>query len=101
MGMFFFVPFPFPNCGNGFFSFPSRSRILGIDYSFPSHSRIEGMVFLNSLPIPELREQNHPFPFPDSQMSFPLTPGQRFMSAERKEPELRINNYYEGIFLIA
>ena len=27
MGMVFFIPFPFPNCGNGFFSFPSRSRI--------------------------------------------------------------------------
>merc|ERR1711952_470196 len=23
----FFIPFPFPNFGNGFFSFPSRSRI--------------------------------------------------------------------------
>ena len=24
---FFFIPFPFPNFGNGFFPFPSRSRI--------------------------------------------------------------------------
>ena len=87
---FFFIPFPFPNCGNGFFSFPSRSRILGIDFfipfpfpnfgngffSFPSRSRIEGMGFFNSLPVPELREWNYPFPFPfpNSQMSFPLTP---------------------------
>ena len=29
----FFIPFPFPNFGNGFFPFPSRSRIL------KSHSR--------------------------------------------------------------
>merc|ERR1712012_716412 len=29
----FFIPFPFPNFGNGFFQFPSRSRIL------KSHSR--------------------------------------------------------------
>ena len=36
----FFIPFPFLNCGNGFFSFPSRSRIVGID-------------FFHSLPIPE------------------------------------------------
>ena len=37
----FFIPFPFPNFGNGFFSFPSRSRILGMD-------------FFHSLPVPEL-----------------------------------------------
>jgi len=35
----FFIPFPFPNFGNGFFSFPSRSRILGMD-------------FFHSLPFP-------------------------------------------------
>merc|ERR1719471_965779 len=29
----FSIPFPFPNFGNGFFQFPSRSRIL------KSHSR--------------------------------------------------------------
>ena len=27
MEMDFFIPFPFPNFGNGFFPFPSRSRI--------------------------------------------------------------------------
>ena len=27
LGMDFFIPFPFPNFGNGNFSFPSRSRI--------------------------------------------------------------------------
>ena len=34
------------------------------------------MGFFNSLPVPELREWNYPFPFlfPNSQMSFPLTP---------------------------
>ena len=32
---FFFIPFPFPNFGNGFFSFPSRSRILGMDFFIP------------------------------------------------------------------
>ena len=36
----FFIPFPFPNFGNGFFPFPSRSRISGID-------------FFHSLPVPE------------------------------------------------
>merc|ERR1711954_290880 len=74
----FFIPFPFPNFGNGFFSFPSRSRI-------------SGMGFFNSLPVPEFREWifsipfpfpnfgngffPFPFPFPNPQKSFPLTPG--------------------------
>ena len=63
----FFIPFPFPNFGNGFFSFPSRSRILGMDFfipfpfpnfgngffPFPSRSRIWGIGFFNSLPVPE------------------------------------------------
>merc|ERR1719206_1685720 len=45
----FFIPFPFPNFGNGFFSFPS---------------------------LPEFREWIFfiPFPFPNPQKSFPLTP---------------------------
>ena len=51
---FFFIPFPFPNYGNGFFSFPSRSRIVGMD-------------FFHSLPVPELWEWIFliPFPFPN------------------------------------
>ena len=67
LGMDFFIPFPFPNFGNGFFSFPSRSRILGMGFFhslpipeiwewiflFPSRSRISGMGFFNSLPVPE------------------------------------------------
>ena len=54
LGMDFFIPFPFPNFGNGFFSFPSRSRILGMD-------------FFHSLPVPELWEWifSIPFPFPN------------------------------------
>ena len=50
----FFIPFPFPNFGNGFFSFPSRSRIPGMD-------------FFHSLPVPEFREWifSIPFPFPN------------------------------------
>merc|ERR1712082_547416 len=45
----FFIPFPFPNFGNGFFY---------------------------SLPVPEFREWVFliPFPFPNPQKSFPLTP---------------------------
>merc|ERR1719476_264310 len=86
----FFIPFPFPNFGNGFFSFPSRSRILGMDFfipfpfpnfgngffPFPSRSRISGMDFFHSLPVPEFREWvfSIPFPFPNPQKSFPLTP---------------------------
>merc|ERR1719494_50213 len=87
----FFIPFPFPNFGNGSFSFPSRSRILGMDFfhslpfpnfgngffSFPSRSRISGMDFFHSLPVPKFREWvfSIPFPFPNPQKSFPLTPG--------------------------
>ena len=72
---------PFPNFGNGFFSFPSRSRISGMDFfhslpvpefwewifSFPSRSRISGMDFFHSLPVPEFREWifSIPFPFPN------------------------------------
>ena len=50
----FFIPFPFPNFGNGFFSFPSRSRISGMDFFY-------------SLPVPEFREWifSIPFPFPN------------------------------------
>ena len=40
LGLDFVIPFPFPNFGNGFFHSPSRSRI-------------EGMFFFNSLPVPE------------------------------------------------
>merc|ERR1711994_430920 len=101
----FFIPFPFPNFGNGFFSFPSRSRISGMAFfhslpvpefrewifsipfrfqnfgngffPFPSRSRISGMDFFHSLPVPEFREWvfSIPFPFPNPQKSFPLTPG--------------------------
>ena len=50
----FFIPFPFPNFGNGFFPFPSHSRILG-------------MFFFHSLPVPEFWEWVFfiPFPFPN------------------------------------
>ena len=41
LGMFFFIPFPFPNSGNGFFQFPSRSRTSGMELSIP-------------VPVPEL-----------------------------------------------
>merc|ERR1711872_343544 len=72
---------PFPNFENGFFSFPSRSRISGMDFfhslpvpefwewifSFPSRSRILGMDFFHSLPVPEFWEWDFsiPFPFPN------------------------------------
>jgi len=47
-------------------------------FLFPSRSRISGMVFFNSLPVPEFREWvfSIPFPFPNPQKSFPLTPAQ-------------------------
>merc|ERR1719433_578459 len=59
----FFIPFPFPKFGNGFFSFPSRSRISGKD-------------FFHSLPVPEFREWifSIPFPFPNFGNGFFLFP---------------------------
>ena len=35
MGMDFFIPFPFPNFGNAFCSFPSHSRIFGMIFFIP------------------------------------------------------------------
>ena len=72
----FFIPFPFPNFGNRFFHSLPIPEFWEWFFSFPSRSRIEGMGFFNSLPVPKLREWNYPFtfPFPNSQMSFPLTP---------------------------
>merc|ERR1711994_1091871 len=59
LGMDFFIPFLFPNFGNGFFSFPSRSQTLG-------------MEIFHSLPVPKLtisksgikRENGRFFPEP-------------------------------------
>ena len=54
MGMDFFIPFLFPNFRNVFFSFPFRSRILGMFFFiFPSRSKIVGMHFFYFLPVPE------------------------------------------------
>ena len=50
MGMDFFIPFRFPNFGNVFFSFPSRSQIMG--------------MFFHFLPVPELWEWIFFIPFP-------------------------------------
>ena len=81
--------FPFPNFGNVFFhslpvpefreclfSFPSRSRILGMDFFIPFPFPNFGNGIFNSLPVPKLWEWNFlfPFPFPNPQKSFPLTP---------------------------
>ena len=67
LGIDFFIPFTFPNFGNGFFSFPSRSWILGIDFFIPFLFPKFGNVFFHSLPVPELREWvfSMPFPFPN------------------------------------
>ena len=81
--------FPFPNFGNVFFhslpvpefreclfSFPSRSRILGMDFFIPFPFPNFGNGIFNSLPVPKHWEWNFlfPFPFPNPQKSFPLTP---------------------------
>merc|ERR1719367_359548 len=65
----FFIPFPLPNFGNGFFSFPSRSRISGMD-------------FFHSLPVPEFWEWIFfiPFPFPNFGNGFFLFPSRSRIS---------------------
>ena len=75
-GTFFFIPFPFPNFGNAFFHSLPVPEFWEWIFSFPSRSRILGMGFFYSLPVPELWEWNFlfPFPFPNPQKSFPLTP---------------------------
>ena len=62
------LSFPFPNCGNGFFSFPSRSQILGIDVFIPFPFPNFGNAFFHSLPVPEFREWffSIPFQFPNN-----------------------------------
>ena len=73
----FFIPFPFPYFGNGFFHSLPVPEFWEWIFSFPSRSRILGMDFFHSLPVPEFREWvfSIPFPFPNPQKSFPLTPG--------------------------
>ena len=59
--------FPFPNYGNGFFHSLPVPEFRECFFSFPSRSRIMGMVFFHSLPVPELWEWIFfiPFPFPN------------------------------------
>ena len=45
--------FPFPNYGNGFFHSLPVPELWEWIFSFPSRSRIVGMDFFNSLPVPE------------------------------------------------
>ena len=55
MGKVLFHSFLFPNFGNVFFSFPSRSRIEGMGFfQFPSRSRTSGMELSIPIPVPEL-----------------------------------------------
>merc|ERR1719429_595228 len=67
----FFIPLPFPNFGNGFFSFPSRSRILGMDFFIPFLFPNFGNGFFHSLPVPEFREWIffHSLPVPELTLS--------------------------------
>ena len=66
-GNAFFIPFPFPNYGNVFFHSLPVPLLWEWIFSFPSCSRIVGMDFFHSLPVPELWEWIFliPFPFPN------------------------------------
>ena len=54
---------------------PSRSRIFGIFFLIPFPFPNFGNVFFRSLPVPKNWDRNCPFPFPfsNSQKLFPLT----------------------------
>ena len=85
-----FIPFPFLNLGNGIFSFPSRSRILGMGFFhslpipeiwewiflFPSRSRISGMGFFNSLPFSRISGMGllNSLPVPEPSKVIPAHP---------------------------
>ena len=59
--------FPVRNYGNGFFHSLPVPEFWEWIFSFPSRSRISGMDFFHSLPVPEFREWifSIPFPFPN------------------------------------
>ena len=59
--------FPFPNFGNGFCHSLPVPEFRECFFSFPSRSQILGMDFFHSLPVPELWEWKFfiPFPFPN------------------------------------
>ena len=56
--------FPFSNYGDGFFHSLPVPEFWECLFSFPSRSRIMGLVFFHSLPIPELWEWIFFIPFP-------------------------------------
>merc|ERR1712208_169966 len=49
----FFIPFPFPNFGNGFFHSLPVPEFWDWIFSFPSRSRTLGMEFSIPVPVPE------------------------------------------------
>ena len=58
LGMDFFIPFPFPNFGNGIFYSLPIPEIWEWIFLFLSRSRISGMCFFNSLPYIQLVRAN-------------------------------------------
>ena len=55
--------FPFPNFGNGFFHSLPVPKIWEWIFSFPSRSRILGMDFFIPFPFPNFGNGNFSFPF--------------------------------------
>ena len=49
----FFIPFPFPNFGNGFFHSLPVPEFWEWAFQFPSRSRTLGMKFSIPVPVPE------------------------------------------------
>ena len=81
-------PFPFPvipGNDNVSFPFPKFGNEISIpvpvpknwEWNFHSRSQKLGMQFVIPVPVPKVWEwvQPFPFPFPNVQKSFPLTPG--------------------------
>ena len=51
--MSFFIPFPFPNFGNGFFHSLPVPEFWEWNFQFPSRSQTLGMEFSIPVPVPE------------------------------------------------
>ena len=85
---FFFILFPFPNFGNGFFPFPSRSQILGmVFFPFPSLSQTLGMeLIIHSRSL-----------IPKSHSRSPLTKPTNLMILVKLVMVLRFNNRYNQV----
>ena len=68
------VSFPFPKFGNGISIHVPIPKNWEWNFHSRSHSQKLGMQFFIPVHVPKVWEWAEPFPFPNVQKSFPLTP---------------------------